>query len=49
MIVRLMYKSCITIRTLNSGKYGIFLIMDKAGFISATVVVYVDPRGLVFL
>ena len=39
-------KSCITLRTLNYGNYGIFLIitlliiiiiMDNAGFISSTV------------
>ena len=30
------YKSCITLRTLTCGNYGIFLIMGDAGFISST-------------
>ena len=32
------YKSCITLRTLNYGNSGIFLMMGNAGFISSTVV-----------
>ena len=39
-LLRLMiyiYKSCTTLRTLHSGKYGIFLIMGNAGVISSTV------------
>ena len=31
------HKSCITLRTLNYGNYGIILIMGNAGFISSTV------------
>ena len=30
-------KSCMTLRTLNYGNYGIFLIMDSAGFCPSTV------------
>ena len=30
-------KSCITLRTLNYGNFGIFLIMGNAGFISSAV------------
>ena len=30
-------KSCITLRTLNYGNYGVFPIMGNAGFISSTV------------
>ena len=35
--IRLMDKSCITLRTLNYGNYGIFLIMGNAGFCPSTV------------
>ena len=31
-------KSCITLKALNYGNYGIFLIMGNGGFISSTVV-----------
>ena len=31
-------KSCMTLRTLNYGNYGIFLIMGNAGFCPSTVV-----------
>ena len=31
-------KSCLTLRTLNYGNYGIFCFMGNAGFISSTVV-----------
>ena len=31
------YKSCITIMTLDYGSYAIFLLMGNAGFISSTV------------
>ena len=34
----LMDKSCMTLRTLNYGNYGIFLIMGHAGFCPSTVV-----------
>ena len=35
VMVRLMiYKSCITLRTLDYGNYGIFLMMGNAGLIS---------------
>ena len=30
-------KSCMTLRTLNYGNYGIFLIMGNAGFCPSTV------------
>ena len=30
-------KSCNTLRTLNDGNYGIFLIMGNAGFVSSIV------------
>ena len=35
-------KSCMTLRTLNYGNYGIFLIMGNAGFCPSTV----GPFGL---
>ena len=31
------YKSCMTLRTLYYGSYGIFLSMGDAGFLSSTV------------
>ena len=31
-------KSCMTLRTLNYGNYGIFLIMGNAGFCPSTVI-----------
>ena len=31
------YKSCITLRTLNYGNNGIFLVMGNAGFVSSAV------------
>ena len=34
-----------TLRTLNYGKYGIFLIMGNAGFISSTAVIPVFGLG----
>ena len=34
----MIYKSCITLRTLNDGNSGIFLILGHAGFISSAVV-----------
>ena len=36
-VVILLLKSCITLRTLNYGDYGIFLDMGNARFISSTV------------
>ena len=33
-------KSCMTLRTLNYGNYGIFLIMGNAGFCPSTVSQY---------
>ena len=33
---------CMTLRTLNYGNYGIFLIMGNAGFIPSTVVLSLD-------
>ena len=35
--LRFRYKSCITLRALNYGTYGIILIMRITGFISSTV------------
>ena len=32
-----MIETCITLRTLNYGNYGIFLMMGNAGFMSSTV------------
>ena len=39
------YKSCITLRTLNYGNYGRFLILGTAGFISSTVCLTWEPWG----
>ena len=36
-VILLMIESCITLRTLNYGNYGIFLILGNAGFIASTV------------
>ena len=41
----LIYTSCITLRTLDHGHYGIFLIMGNGGFISSTVA-FVGRWGL---
>ena len=38
-----------TLRTLNYGNYGIFLIMGNAGFCPSAVFGYVDPFGEVGL
>ena len=40
--ILLMIESCITLRPLNYGNYGIFL-MSNAGFISSTVASLVPP------
>ena len=42
-LLRLMVQICITLKTLDYGNYGIFLIMGNAGFIPSTV-----ARGLGF-
>ena len=34
-----------TLRTLNYGNYGIFLIMGNAGFCPSTVFGYMDPEA----
>ena len=38
ILLLMIYKSCVTLRTLNYGNYGIFLILGNARFISSTVV-----------
>ena len=35
-----------TLRTLNYGNYGIFLIMGNAGFCPSTVLILVQGQGL---
>ena len=40
----LMDKSCMTLRTLNYGNYGIFLIMGNAGFCPSAVVPKSCPK-----
>ena len=36
-VLLMILSSCIALRTLNYGNYGIFLIMGDAGFVSSTV------------
>ena len=39
------YISCITLMTLDYGRYGLLLIIGSAGFISSTVVSSFGPVG----
>ena len=41
------YKSCITLRTLNYGSYGLFLIWGDAGFTSLTVAPEINTEILI--
>ena len=41
----MIYILSITLRTLNYGNYGIFLVMGNAGFVSSTVV-HADARRI---
>ena len=42
MAHRCLRRECMTLRTLNYGNYGIFLIMGNAGFISSILVPFCD-------